>query len=426
MDKNYLKFVIVGHVDHGKSSLIGRLLYECGLIPEEKITEVKTVCAALGRPFEFCFLLDYLEEERQKNITIDTTQIFFNTVKRNYVIIDAPGHKEFLKNMITGSSQAETAVLIVDAKEGVKEQTKRHAYLLSLLSISQLIVAVNKMDLVGYRQNRFNEVGNELLKHLTAVNLKPNFIIPISASEGDNIAKKSEKMGWNNGPAVLEALDSFKNKVDDENLPLRLPIQDVYPAPSGQGWTGVGVYDGMPVGQIESGILKKSEEIIILPANKKARVAEIKKWQPASPAGRRDLSESMAGDNVGVILEKNPDVNRGDVLCSLDRLPRVTADFKATIFWMSQKPLPIGEKFNLKLATQASEAQIKKIHKLMDSSSLELINRNDEIRETEVAEVEIETTKPLVFEDFNYLPPLGRFVIVKDEDIAGGGIITKN
>jgi len=403
MKQENLKFVIVGHVDHGKSTLIGRLLFDTDSISETKINDIRQICEALGRPFEFAFIMDHLEEERQKNITIDTTQTFFKTAKRDYVIIDAPGHKEFLKNMITGATLAEAAILIVDAHEGVMEQTKRHAYMLSLLGINQLIVVINKMDKVDYQEDKFNKINADLQPHLNLVNLSPNYTIPISAQKGDNIAKKSDRLNWYNGPTVLEALDSFKNIIAAENLPLRLPIQDVY--------------NNIVVGQIESGILNKNDEVLILPSKQKSKIIEIKKWQ-------QELNKAEAGDNIGVVLKEYFEIKRGDIICDANNLPQVTNEFKAIIFWMSKESLITDNSFILKLATQETPAKIKKIHKLMDSSTLKAIDRNDEIKETEVAEVEIQTEKNIVIENFNFLPELGRFVIVKNDDIAAGGMVT--
>ncbi|MFA6304916.1 MAG: GTP-binding protein [Patescibacteria group bacterium] len=421
MDKNYLKLVIVGHVDHGKSTLIGRLLVDTGVMPQSKIDEVKTVCESLGRPFEFAYLMDYMEEERQKKITIDTAQIFFKTALRDYVIIDAPGHKEFLKNMITGSAQAEGAILIVDAKEGIKEQTKRHAYILSLLGLKQIVIVINKMDLVDYQETKFEEIKTELLKHLTAVNLTPTYIIPISASNGDNIANKSTKINWYSGPTVLQALDSFSETLPTQSLPLRLPVQDIYTAADRKTWAGLGETDhsdkDLLVGQIESGTISVNQEIIFLPGNQKTTVVAVKKWN-------QDPTSVSAGHNIGLIIKDDLPIKRGQVACATNDLPKVTNQFNARIFWMSPSGIKIGEKFILKCATQETEAEIKIINKVIDSSSLEILtDRKEEIKETEVADVTIITSNPIVVEDYNYIQELGRFVIISGEDIAASGIV---
>ncbi|MBT6067946.1 GTP-binding protein [bacterium] len=400
MIKEYLKFVIVGHVDHGKSSLIGRLLFDTKSIPQEKIDEVKTVCEALGKDFEFSYLMDYLTEEREKNITIDTTQTFFKTKQRDYVIIDAPGHKEFLKNMITGSSLAEAAILIVDADEGIKEQTKRHAYLLNLLNLKQIIVVINKMDLVDYQEKRFKEVEQEVITHLNKLNLKPNYIIPISAKNGDNIATKDNNLNWFQGPTVLDALDSFTIQFQEENLPLRLPVQDIY--------------EDMVVGRIESGKIEKNQEITILPSNVSNKVLSIKKW-------REELDLASYGHSIGLKLD-DIQVKRGQIICDKDNLPQVVNNFKATIFWMSSNEIKVNEIVSLKIVTQEQDVVIKKIHKLMDSSTLEEID-GDVIKETYIAEVEFKSDKPLVIENYNKIPEMGRFVLIQNEDIVAGGII---
>lgn len=401
--KDYLKFVIVGHVDHGKSTLIGRLLFDTKSIPQSKIDEVKEVCESLGKPFEFAYLMDYLEEEREKNITIDTTQTFFKTAKRDYVIIDAPGHKEFLKSMITGSSLAEAAVLIVDAKEGVQEQTKRHAYILSLLDIKQLIVVINKMDLVDYKKERCKEVREEILKYLEALGFKTIVVIPISAKNGDFVAKKTKNLEWYTGPTILEALDRFHTREITKRLPLRFPIQDIY--------------DNTLVGQVESGEIKKGQKITFLPSGQKTTVKEIKKW-------KEDLESAETGHSIGITLTDELDIARGQIVCEPNNLPQSSNNLKATIFWMSKESHKINEPITFKCVTQETQVKIKKIHKLMNSSSLKVIKgRDNEIRETEVAEVEIEADKKITVEDFNYIPELGRFVLVKGDDIVSGGII---
>ncbi|MBW8034831.1 MAG: hypothetical protein FVQ79_04045, partial [Planctomycetes bacterium] len=222
-EMDVLSFVIVGHVDHGKSTLIGRLMYDTGALPPDKFEEIKKASQNQGRRTEFAYLLDHLEEERKQGITIDTTQVFFTTDKRRYVIIDAPGHVEFVKNMITGASQAEAAVLIVDAEEGVKEQTKRHSYMLSMLSLKQVVVVINKMDLVDYSQDRFNEVRSDVENWLASIDIEIDIVIPISAIDGDNITTNSDKMPWYSEFTFLGSLDTLENTLPPENKPLLFP-----------------------------------------------------------------------------------------------------------------------------------------------------------------------------------------------------------
>lgn len=409
MGKEILNLVIAGHLNHGKSTLIGRLLFDTDSLPEGVIKEIKKICDILGKPLEFAFVMDRFKEERERGITIDTTQTFFKTDKRDYVIIDAPGHREFLKNMITGASQAEAAILIVDAKEGVREETKRHAYILKMLGIKQVIVVINKMDLINYAKERFDEIKRELLKFLYSIGIIPPYIIPISAIEGSNVAKKSESMSWYNGPTILEALDIFKPKKNSASKPLRFPIQDVYEINGKK----------ILVGRVESGEIKEGDEVIILPMKKKAIVKTIEVFQ-------KFKKKAQAGESIGVTLEKSPVfIERGQIISGISHLPIITNEIKANIFWTSKESCSKGERFFLRCATQEIRCVLKKINKRIDSSTLEVLEEDaDNLRENEIGEVIIATEKPVVIENFNYLPELGRFVLIKKYDISGGGTIS--
>src|SRR5205809_3027353 len=258
-----LKVVFVGHVDHGKSTLIGRILQDTDSLPAGKIDMVKKTCAAEGMEFEYAFLLDALIEEQKQNVTIDTTEIPFRTSRRQYAIIDAPGHKEFLKNMITGASRADAAVLVIAASEGVREQSRRHAYLLSMLGIKNIIVVVNKMDLVDYSEKRFHEIEQEYRKFLQELGLNARTFIPASAKDGENVARSSMKMKWYCAADVLEALDLLEPRKSDTDLPMRFCIQDVYR------------FDGRRIiaGRIETGTLRAGDQLVFSPANKSSVVA---------------------------------------------------------------------------------------------------------------------------------------------------------
>src|SRR3954466_3287248 len=223
-----LKIVIVGHVDHGKSTFVGRLFNDTGSLPDGKLEQLQRIAERRGVPFEWANLMDALQSERDQGITIDTTQIWFHTPKRPYVIIDAPGHKEFLKNMVTGAASSEAALLLIDAAEGVQEQSRRHGYLLHLLSVKQVAVLVNKMDLVGYSADRFGQVAEDYRAYLKGLGVEPTCIVPISAREGDNMVEHSARMSWYQGPTVLQALDGFEHEEPPVGRPLRLPVQDVY------------------------------------------------------------------------------------------------------------------------------------------------------------------------------------------------------
>jgi sulfate adenylyltransferase large subunit len=407
MNNENLKFVIVGHVDHGKSTLIGRLLYDTNSLPEGKIEEIKQLCDSLGKDIEFGYVMDHLEEERDQGITIDTAQTFFSTKKRDYVIIDAPGHVEFVKNMISGASQAEAAILLVDAQEGVKEQTKRHAYILGMLGLSQVIVVINKMDLADYDQIRFEIVKKELLEFLSNINIKPSYVIPISAKNGDFIANKTGNFDWYQGPTLLEALDTFKIKENANKKPLRFVVQDVYS------------FDKRIIaGRVESGIIRKGDKIKVLPSGEETRVKSVEEYL-------KNVIEAEAGKSIGITTEDKLFIDRGNVIVSGIDLPAVTNRIKANIFWMDKTSFKKGESLRFRCATQEVNCEIEKINSVINSSSLELISEDSsEIKNREVANIIIRTDKPVVVENFNKMEELGRFVLGR-EDTCAGGIITE-
>src|SRR3979490_1721838 len=277
-----LKIVFVGHVDHGKSTLIGRILHDTDSLPDGKIDQIKKACAAENMEFEFAFLLDALLEEQERNVTIDTTQIPFRTKKRRCVIIDAPGHKEFLKNMITGASNADAAILVIAASEGVKEQSRRHAYLLTLLGVKQIVVVVKKMDLAEFSKERFDEIKNEYRKFLVDLGLEARAFIPASAKTGDNVAQRSKEMRWYHGPTVLEALDATEPTPSLVDLPLRFSVQDVYR------------FDERRIiaGRIETGALRVGDQLVFSPANKTSTVNSIERWNSDGD------KPAVAGDSI--------------------------------------------------------------------------------------------------------------------------------
>ena len=404
-----MNIVFVGHVDHGKSTLIGRLLYDTNSLPPDKVEEVKKTCEALGKEMEFGFILDHLQEEREQGITIDTCQIFFKTDKRNYVIIDAPGHVEFIKNMITGASQAEAAILIIDANEGVKEQTKRHAYILGMLGLKQIIVLINKMDLVDYKEERFNEVKQDIALFFKKLNLKPSYTIPVAAKYGENIAKESKKMIWYKGKTFLSCLDTFKIKEKSSDKALRFPIQDAYKIDNKRIFAG----------RIESGTIRQGDEITILPQNTKTKVKSVEKFLE-----KPTMAE--AGESIGITTEDPLFIERGNIICHSGNLPRITDRIKANVFWMSKSDFNINELITLKLATQEVSAKIEKIEKKINSSTLEEIKEDiDTLKNNEAGTMIIKTLSPIVADDFNYVPELGRFVFEKNMITCAGGIITK-
>jgi bifunctional enzyme CysN/CysC len=403
-----LRVVFVGHVDHGKSTLIGRILHDTGSLPEGKIDEIKKSCAAEGMEFEFAFLLDALLEEQKQNVTIDTTQIPFRTARRRYAIIDAPGHKEFLKNMITGASSADAAILLIGANEGVREQSRRHAYLLNLLGIKQIIVVVNKMDLVDFSEARFHEIESEYRKFLSELGLEARAFIPASARQGENVASATLKMKWYCGASVLEALDLLEPRASDVDLPLRFCIQDVYR------------FDQRRIiaGRIETGTLRVGDQLVFSPANKSSVVATIERWN-APPNG-----PAVAGDAVGITLSEQIFVERGYVASHENETPIETNRFHADLFWIVREPLRVGHFYDLRVATQDVKCQIVSIEQVMDSSTLEMkSDGREQLERNEIGRLTIQTRGPLVIDNHDHIPNLGRFVIVDDGRIRGGGTI---
>jgi bifunctional enzyme CysN/CysC len=408
-EEQRLKIVFVGHVDHGKSTLIGRIFYDTDSLPEGKVEAMEKAAAAEGMEFEYSFLLDALLEEQEQNITIDTTQIQFHTKRRNYVIIDAPGHKEFLKNMITGAASADAAVLLIAANEGVREQSRRHGYLLSLLGIKQIIVAVNKMDLVGYSEQVFTDLQKEYREFLSQIGLEAQLFVPISARNGDNIARKAvQEMPWYSGPTVLEALDQFEPPKTLEALPLRFPVQDVYRFDERR----------ILVGRVESGTLRVGDTLVFSPNNKSAVVASIENWNgPAKQIAR-------VGESVGITLSEQIFVERGHVASHEQETPIETNRIKANVFWMGRRNLEIGPRYKLKLTTQEVECQIVSIDRVIDASTLEASTEERKfVARNDVAELTLQTRAPLVVDNHDRVPVLGRFVVMDDRHVAGGGIV---
>ena len=405
-----LKIVFVGHVDHGKSTLIGRILEETGSLPEGKIEALRANCEAQGRQFEYAFVLDALSEEQEQNITIDTTQIQFRSPRRGYVIIDAPGHQEFLKNMITGAASADAAVVVIAADEGVREQSRRHGQLLSLLGIQQLVVAVNKMDLVDYGETRFREIEKDYSTFLQELGLKAQAFIPISSSTGVNVTRRSSaEMPWFKGSNLLETIDALPEPESAEDLPLRFPIQDVYRMENRR----------VLAGRIESGTLRVGDQLLFSPHNKTARVATIERWGVASPEAAR------AGESIGITLRDHIFIERGHVASHEIDAPNESNRVHAKVFWIGAEPLRVGARYRLKLVTQDVECHAVAVGRVIDAATLDSgAAERAELRINEVGEVTLQTRAPLVLDNHDRVPTMGRFVLADGSNLVGGGIIS--
>jgi bifunctional enzyme CysN/CysC len=402
-----VRIVIVGHVDHGKSTLVGRLLHETGSLPEGKLEMLKAVSARRGMPFEWSFLLDALQTERDQGITIDTTQIRFRTGSRDIVLIDAPGHTEFLRNMITGASQADGAVLIIDALEGVRDQTRRHGYLLHLLGIKQVAVVVNKMDRVEFSAARFRDISDEISAHLTGLGVTPSAVIPISARDGDGVTARTPRIAWYTGPTVVEALDALEPAQPLQALALRLPVQAVYK------------FDDRRIvaGRIESGHLAAGDEIVIMPAGKIAKVRTVESWPGMQLAGKQG-----AGRSVGITLDRELFIERGDIIAHVGQSPRDTRRLRARIFWLHEKPLSKGDQILVRLGTREARANVVAIEKAVDPGALSS-SENTAIARNHVGEIDISLAQPIAADSYSGNPRTGRLVIEVNGRIAGGGLV---
>ena len=401
-NKPHLNLVTIGHVDHGKSTLVGRLLFDSGTIREDQVRKLKEEAKEKGKEtFEFAFVMDRLKEERERGLTIDIMHQKFETNKYYFTIIDAPGHRDFIKNMITGTSEADGAILVVSAKEGPQEQTKEHIFLAKILGVEQLIIAINKMDTVNYEEKRFNEVKEEVSKLLRAVGYKPEEItfIPISAYNGDNVVKKSDKTPWYNGPTIVEALDQFKEPERPINKPLRIPIQDVYSI------SGVGT---VPVGRVETGVLKKGDKVVFVPSNVTGDVKSIEMHH-------EEIAEAKPGDNIGFNVRGvgKDQIKRGDVAAHPDSAPKPVKEFVAQIVVLNH-PTVISKGYTPVVHAHTSQVACRfvEIQKKLDPKTGQVVQENpDFIKTGDAAIVKLQPTKPFIIEKQKDIPQLARFAI---------------
>lgn len=410
-DRERMDVVVVGHVDHGKSTVIGRLMADTGSLPEGKLEQVKAMCAANARPFEYAFLLDALKNEQAQGITIDTARCFFNTEKRHYIIHDAPGHVEFLKNMITGASRAQAALLVIDAHEGVKENSKRHGYILSMLGIRQITVLVNKMDLLDWDQTAFGAVCAEYADFLSRIGVKPIRFIPISAREGDNIVERGASSTWYDGPTVLEQVEAFQRLDDDPERPFRMPLQDVYK------FTASGDDRRIFVGTVETGRVRPGDEVVFWPSGKSSTVRSIEALEGPNP------DEARAGQAIGFTLDTQVYVHPRELVSRVAEVqPEVTTRIRANVFWMASTPLMIGRRYALRLGASAVSVELESVLSVLDASELESVAGASQVERHDVAEVILRSTRPVAFDPADLLEPTSRFVLVHNFDIAGCGI----
>jgi bifunctional enzyme CysN/CysC len=405
--REQLRTVICGHVDHGKSTLVGRLIYETGSLPDGKLEAIKAMCVRRGMPFEWAFLMDAFQAERDQGITIDTSQIWLRSPRRDYVIIDAPGHREFIKNMITGASSADAAVVLIDGSHGVQQQSRLHGFLLNLLGVRQMVVLVNKMDLIEYSQRNFEAIRDEYSRYLQSIGANADAVIPISARDGDNLTSASSRMAWYRGPSVMDVLSSFRPTRRTTELPLRFPIQDVYK------------FDDRRIlaGRIESGRLKVGDRLLFSPSNKVSRVASIESWHVPVPP-----TEAEAGQSVGITLEDQLFVERGEMASHPEQAPLETTVFRGRLFWLAQTPLRKGDRYRLRIATRRTPVFVESIERVFDTEDL-TARPSEEVERHGVADVILRSRAMLAVDESTSLARTGRFVLADDTHIVGGGLI---
>ncbi|MCG8452192.1 MAG: GTP-binding protein [Spirochaetales bacterium] len=407
-----MNVVITGHVDHGKSTVIGRLMADTNSLPEGKLEQVKASCARNSKPFEYAFLLDALKDEQSQGITIDSARVFFQTEKRHYIIIDAPGHIEFLKNMVTGAARAEAAFLCIDADEGVQENSRRHGYLLSMLGIKQMCVLVNKMDLVNYDKKVYKSVVRKYSRFLKSIDMNDVRFIPVSGREGDNIASLSENMPWWTGDTVLTLIDKFQKEQAPVDLDFRMPVQDVYK------FTDMGDNRRIIAGTISSGTLRSGDELVVYPSGKRATVADIENFNGPP------LESAPAGMATGFTTTEQIYTKRGDLVVRAgEKAPQTGNVLRVNLFWLGREPFVKDKEYVLKVGSARVRMKLYDTLKVIDASNLNTDGMKKMVERHDVADCVLSTKRPIAFDLVEDFPDTSRFVIVDGYEIAGGGII---
>lgn len=410
-NKSVLRVVMVGHVDHGKSTIVGRLLHETGSLPDGKVEAVAAMSKKRGMPFEWAFVTDALQAERDQGITIDASHIRLRAPERDYVLVDAPGHREFIRNMITGAATSDAALLVIDAAEGAREQSRRHGFLLDFLGIRQVVVAVNKMDLVSFDEARFRAIETEFGAYLAGLGIQDVVMVPISARGGDNVARQSSSLAWYGGPTLLQAFARFRTPAAPVDRPLRLPVQDVYK------------FDERRIlaGTIQSGRLGVGDELMFSPSNKRARVTSIEAWPENDRA-----EQALAGEAVGITLDQPLFLERGELASHIHRPPVETDVFRARLFWLAPEPLRPGAAFTARLGSQSAPVVVQSIERMFDAADeVEGQPRSAaEVPQNAIADVVIRARRLLALDAYAECPTTGRVVLTLEGAVVAGGLVS--
>ena len=426
MTLDLLRLSTAGSVDDGKSTLIGRLLYDTKQIFEDQLEHVEQASERRGGEgaLDLALLTDGLRAEREQGITIDVAYRYFATPRRRFIIADCPGHRQYTRNMVTGASTADLAIVLIDARRGVLEQSKRHAFISALLGIPKLVVAVNKMDLVEHSQARFDEVVDEfegfapILRRdgRRAGHQYEIKYIPISALNGDNVVEPSQAMGWYQGPALLDLLESVDVAYDHpHDRPARFPVQWVIRPSSGPG---AGDYRGY-AGQLASGALRQGDEVVVLPGGERTRIAGIDTYEG-------ELEEAVAPMSVALRLEDELDVSRGELICHPERAPLVARELAADVCWMADRPLRAGGRYLLKQTTRSATAIVEEIEDLLDVRTLERDPPPAELALNDIGRVRLRISAPLVFDPYKSNRRTGSFILIDEASnrTVGAGMIS--
>jgi bifunctional enzyme CysN/CysC len=414
-DRERMHVAFIGHVDHGKSTVVGRLLADTGSLPDGKLEQVEALCRKNGEPFEYAYLIDALKEERAQSITIDSARVFFSSKNREYVIMDAPGHIEFIRNMVTGAARAEAALLVIDAKEGVMENSRRHGYLAWMLGIKQIAILVNKMDLVDYQQNIFEDIIKEYSMFLEGIGLHPMCFIPVSGAKGDLITQKSDNMKWYEGACVLDMLDTFTKSIPMEDAPFRFPVQDIYK------FTSFNDDRRIAAGTITSGRFRVGDEVVFYPSLKRSFIRSIEAFSTA----KRESAHQ--GEAVGFTLEEQIYIERGEIAGLANEMPpEISTRIRVSLFWLGKHPLKMGKQYLLKLGTARVKVEVEEIIQVINAADVTVDEEKKQIDLHDVAECVLITQKALAFDRTEILAETSRFVIVDAYEICGGGIILES
>jgi bifunctional enzyme CysN/CysC len=421
MTLDLLRFTTAGSVDDGKSTLIGRLLYDAKQVFEDQLEHVAQASQRRGGEgtLDLALLTDGLRAEREQGITIDVAYRYFATARRRFIIADCPGHQQYTRNMVTGASTADVAVVLIDARRGVLEQSKRHAFISALLGIPEMVVAINKMDLVDYSQARFEELVEEFEGFATKLNGHGRAItyIPMSALNGDNVVERSLHMDWYDGPVLLEHLEQVEVAYDHPyDKPARFPVQWVIRPASG---TLTGDYRAY-AGQLASGALRRGDEVAVLPSGGRTRVAAIDTYDG-------ELEEAMAPMSFALRLEDELDVSRGELICHPDEAPTVTRELEADVCWMAQEPMRPGARYAIKHTSRNATAIVEQIGELVDVHTLERDAPPAELQLNDIARVRLRTSAPLVLDPYTSNRRTGSFILIDESSngTVGAGMITE-